>query len=176
MNQDTLKALVVYIPETGDMVFKERGLEHFSRASSMRSWNTRYAGKKAITLDGKGYRVVNLLGKRYLVHRLAWLYVHGVWPEIIDHINGVRTDNALSNLQSVNQQQNHMNNRRASNNTSGTTGVYLNKRRNLWCAQMKFDGKTYHLGSSKNMDDVIAMRKAEELRLGFSDRHGEDNA
>ena len=39
--------------------------------------------------DVKGYVCIRVMGKTYKAHRLAWLYVHGKWPENeIDHING----------------------------------------------------------------------------------------
>jgi len=169
-----LKTLVSYDAETGEMVWLERPHCLFKNKQAAKSWNTRYSGKKATTVDGKGYLVISIFEKRYLVHRLAWLYTYGEWPDVIDHINGVKTDNRLCNIRNVTQQSNHMNNRKARNNTSGATGVYLNKRNNLWCAQMKFNGKTYHLGSSRNFDEAVQMRKAEEKRLGFSERHGSD--
>ena len=173
MNQQLIKTLFHYTPETGDLVWRDRDVSFFKSKHSCDSWNTRYAGKKVKTLDGKGYLCTTVLGKRYTAHRLIWLYIHGEWPNVIDHINGVKTDNRLSNIRNVNSQVNHMNMRKSSKNTSGVTGVYLNKKKGLWCAQMKFNGKTYHLGSSKNKDEAIKMRKDEEKRLGFSNRHGE---
>ncbi len=65
-----------------------------------------------------------------------------------------------------------MNQKINSQNTSGVCGVYFNKKSKIWCAQMKFNSKTYHLGSSKNFEDAVKLRKAEEKRLGFSERHG----
>lgn len=176
MNQETLKKLIRYCPETGLMVWRERPSEFFTKDWVRRSWNTKYAGKKAGVIDSKGYLAVFIMGKQYRQHRLAWLYVYGKDPVAIDHINGIRTDNRLCNLREVTNQQNHMNRRISSANTSGVTGVYLNKKRNLWCAQMKFNGKTYHLGSSKVFEEAVAMRRKEESLLGFSERHGENYA
>lgn len=173
MNQKLLKELVEYCPETGIMRWKKRCESHFKNGLRVSNWNTKYAGKELTTLDGKGYVVGSFFAKRYLVHRLAWLYMTGEWPNIIDHINGNKTDNRFKNLRNVSNQENHMNCRRANNNTSGVTGVYKNKSNGLWCAQMKFNGHTYHLGSSKNFDEAVRLRKNEEKRLGFSDRHGE---
>ena len=172
MNQTLLKQLVHYCKETGSMTWKRRDVSFFKSQRSCDSWNTKYAGKEIITVDGKGYLCGMFFEKRYLLHRMAWLYEYGVFPKIIDHIDGNRKNNALHNLREVTSQQNHMNQRRSSKNTSGVTGVYFNKRKNIWCAQMKFNGKTYHLGSSKFFDEAVKMRKNEEWRLGFSERHG----
>ena len=172
MNNKLLKSLVHYDEKTGDMCWLVRPRDMFKTNAAYLGWNKKYPTKKAITLDGKGYRVISIFCKRYLVHRLAWLYTYGEFPCILDHINGVRTDNRLCNLREVTHQQNHMNQRISSKNTSGVTGVYLNNRKKLWCAQMKFNGKTYHLGSSAIFEEAVALRKNEENRLGFSERHG----
>lgn len=49
-------------------------------------------------------------------------------------------------------------------NTSGYNGVYLNRRTGLWSAQITFKGKTYFLGSFKDIQDAVkARRKGEEM-------------
>jgi hypothetical protein len=172
MDQKFIRQLIRYEPDTGKVFWKKRDVSLFKSSRSCRSWNTRYAGKEIMNIDGKGYNSVFIMGEQYRVHRLIWLLVYGHFPKIIDHINGDKLDNRLENLKEVTQQENLMNQRRSSKNTSGVTGVYFNKKRGLWCAQMKFNGETYHLGSSKNKEEVIEMRKKEEQRLGFSRRHG----
>tara|TARA_R100000541_G_scaffold34564_1_gene42964 strand:- start:1864 stop:2406 length:543 start_codon:yes stop_codon:yes gene_type:complete len=172
VDQSTLKELVTYNPETGKMFWKARTAKHINSSSALKSFNTRYAGNEIKTIDGKGYYHGSFGGKFLRVHRLAWLYVYGEMPKTIDHINGDRTDNRIVNLKSVTNQENHLNQRLNSTNTSGVAGVYLNKKSNRWCAQMKFNGKTYHLGSSKSFFETVCLRKSEERRLGFSLNHG----
>tara|TARA_R110002124_G_scaffold215107_1_gene381033 strand:+ start:123 stop:656 length:534 start_codon:yes stop_codon:yes gene_type:complete len=176
MNKDTVKLLTEYNPATGKMYWREKDENFIKKESSRKSWNTRYAGKELKTVDGKGYYHCSNNGKFHRVHRLAWLYMYGETPNIIDHINGNRTDNRIENLREVTSQENHMNQKINSKNTSGVTGVYRNNRLNNWCAQMKFNGKTYHLGSSKNLFDAVCFRKSEQNRLGFSLRHGVKDA
>jgi len=172
MDQAFLKNIIDYNPETGEVFWKQRCAHLFKNESSCKSWNTRYAGKQIHNVDGKGYNSVFILGNQYRVHRLIWLLVYGYFPKTIDHVNGNPLDNRLENLRSVTSQENHMNQKISSANTSGVTGVYFNRSRGLWCAQMKFNGKAYHLGSSKNKSEAIGLRKKEEERLGFSRRHG----
>src|SRR5262245_26632184 len=46
-----------------------------------------------------GYWRIEIDGKAYLAHRLAWLYVTGKFPDQqIDHVNGDGTYNAWCNL------------------------------------------------------------------------------
>jgi len=161
-----------YDKETGNLRWERRPSSMFNKQWQCDSWNTKYAGKKIITLDGKGYLVLSIFGKRYIAHRVVWEMVYGKPPTIIDHINGVRTDNRLCNLREVTCQQNHMNASRPRTNTSGVIGVYLNKKRGIWCAQIKHNGHTRHLGSSPIFEEAVVLRKAEEKRLGFSPTHG----
>ena len=59
-------------------------------------------GDIAGCFDGNGYRAVRLDGVDYRAHRLAWFFVHAVWPVAdIDHINRRRFDNRLTNLRDV---------------------------------------------------------------------------
>lgn len=53
-------------------------------------------------------------------------------------------------------------------NTSGYTGVYLNKKTGKWVAQITFKGKTYYLGSFTDQQDAIRARKrGEEMHDDF---------
>lgn len=58
------------------------------------------AGK--VAMHQHGYSLVG--GK--LAHRVVWFLCKGYWPDTIDHINGVRTDNRIENLRDVTQEQN----------------------------------------------------------------------
>jgi hypothetical protein len=65
------------------------------------------AGDVAGTLHPTGYIHIRVDGKNYQEHRLAWLYVHGKFPDnCIDHINGIKDDNRISNLRDVTTQEN----------------------------------------------------------------------
>ena len=56
-------------------------------------------GSVAGRLNTNGHRQISIDGRDYLARRLAWLYVHGVWPtENIISVNGIKTDDRFSNL------------------------------------------------------------------------------
>jgi len=113
----------------------------------------RMAGSTVGSNDMYGYKTVriNIVGKRsgksYKLHRLAWLYVYGTWPiGDIDHINGDRSDNRISNLRDVSRQTNLQNQRMAKNNKStGLLGVYPDK--NRFTAKISVNNKSVHLGN-----------------------------
>lgn len=56
-----------------------------------------------------GYWRISLDNIPYLGHRLAWVMTHGYWPEEIDHIDRVKSNNRLSNLKSCNRKENMQN-------------------------------------------------------------------
>lgn len=147
---------------------------HYNHATGIFTWKVRAAnsikvGDVAGCPDGNGYLLIRLQSQRYKSHRLAWLYVYGVWPEDqIDHINRIRTDNRISNLREVSHKQNHQNRSKSSHNTSGHSGVSWYKQKSRWRAQITHNQKDIHLGLFTNLEDAIAARKAAE-KLYWSD-------
>lgn len=105
------------------------------------------------------YLVIWVDGVLYRAHRLAWFYVHGVWPtEGLDHVDGDGLNNRMANLRECNQQQNNGNHKRlCGHNTSGLRGVTWKKDRQKWKAYIVKNGRQHHLGY---FDDKEAARAA----------------
>lgn len=53
----------------------------------------------------------------------------------------------------------------SSRNKSGTKGVHFDSNRNMWCADIMFQGKRYRLGRRADKQDAIRLRKEAEERL-----------
>lgn len=54
------------------------------------------------TVGPSGHIAIHIKSSIYQSHRLAWLYVYGSWPVgLIDHINGIPSDNRIVNLRSA---------------------------------------------------------------------------
>jgi len=106
------------------------------------------AGRMAGTIERNLYIRVMLSGKTYMAHRLAWYITYGKWPDSqIDHINGIRGDNRISNLREVNNSENQQNRRSPSENrSSGLLGASYHKNDRRWQAQIKIDGKNRRIG------------------------------
>lgn len=129
-----VRELLDYNPETGIFL-----------------WRTYRQGinidRIAGTFDRKGYRKIRINGREYLSHRLAWLYIKGLWPEYqIDHINMDKGDNRWSNLRAATDSQNKANCSLRANNTSGFKGVCWEKRCGKWMAYITLGYQFKNLG------------------------------
>ena len=114
--------------------------------------------------DAKGYLRVWLDGRDYKLHRLAWFYVYEKWPtEQIDHVNGIVSDNRISNLREANTKANCLNQNRArSNNKLCTHGVHTIKKTGRYRAVLC--GK--HLGCFATPEEASACyQKAKQAAL-----------
>jgi hypothetical protein len=104
------------------------------------------AGTVAGGLISSGYWSIGLDNYRFLAHRLAWLYMHGVMPPAeIDHIDGDPTNNRIANLRLATRTENNGNSR-ARKSASGLKGAHWEAKRKAWRAQIYKDGKHLHLG------------------------------
>lgn len=113
-----------------------------------------------------GYRYIGIGNREYAAHRLAWFYMHGVWPRRqIDHVNGIRDDNRAKNLREASPQQNNFNQKTPVTNTSGYKGVSWNKRDQNWEASIQINRKHIHLGrfSTPESAALVYAAKASEL-------------
>ena len=138
-------------------------------------YNGRFAGREVVAhlTNNKEYLKVSILGKSILLHRLVWALANNEWPTgEIDHINGDRLDNRLENLRNVTPAENRRNMARRSDNTSGCSGVIWDKAKRKWVVQITRDGRRSQLGSFHRYEHAVAHRRAEQSRVGFSERHG----
>lgn len=159
---EQVRALLSYDPETGKLWWKPRGKT---------GWDSRYAGKEAFTCQTvAGYRRGFLLGRSVKAHRVAWAIYHGEWPLELDHINGEKADNRISNLRAVDRQANARNRSIRSDNNTGIQGVCF--RNNRWIARIHIDGKERWLGAFRDKDAAVSARKQAERINNYHENHG----
>ncbi len=135
LTQKRLKELLHYSPDTGVFTWLVTRGRYTKTGSVAGGWN------------GTGYRIISIDGKRYLAHRLAFMYIKGSFPkDQTDHINKVRHDNKWSNLRESTQRQNHENRR----NNNKFIGVKWHKWGGLWeVTSPRVSGKQIWIGMFK---------------------------
>ncbi len=136
LTQKRLKEKLHYNPKTGVFTFTHRVLSQNRKS--------RLGGRFAGWLANTGYLSIGIGNKHYLLHRLAWLYMEGYFPEgEIDHKDKEKLNNKWDNLREVSHQCNSRNCKISKNNTSGITGVVREKRKKkvVWRACISVDGK-----------------------------------
>ena len=107
--------------------------------------------------NGNGYIRANTPDGSVYLHQLITDCPKDLVP---DHIGGetTRNDNRKNNLRLGTQSQNMQNIPLRSNNTSGCTGVYWDKSRQKWQAQITYNKKVYYLGRFDNYEDAVNAR------------------
>lgn len=132
--REMISAALDFCPDTG--VFTWKKLEG-------RGARTDRVGKPAGAVNNTGYVAIQLGGRKFLAHRMAWLITFGEWPVAeIDHLNGVRTDNRICNLREVCHRVNAENQRLK----DGRLGVDFYKSQRKWRARITVRGVCSTLG------------------------------
>lgn len=155
LTAERLRELVSYDQETGKFVrLVATGPRGCHKPGSLKAY-----------IKTNGYARVHVDGTTHAAHRLAWLYMHGRWPDgDIDHINGDRLDNRATNLREVTRAENMQNERKARcNNKSGLLGVSPHGR--SWRAQITVGGVCKKLGSYETPEQAHAVYLAAKREL-----------
>jgi hypothetical protein len=148
MTQELLRSILRYCPEAGAFTWL------------VDSGARKCKGKVAGTV-GKGHPCVYISYKRrkYLAHRLAWLYVLGVWPEeTIDHRDGDPSNNRWGNLRLATQAQQQQNLHRP-RGANPYVGVYAVEKRYA----ARIDNR--HLGYYPTPELARAAYEAEKAKV-----------
>lgn len=171
-----IKEVFDYCSETGDLFYKERPERHFSNKNIYSVWNSKHAKRKAgYKSPLHGHLVVSIDGVQCAAHRIAWICHYEYHPNMIDHIEGNRTDNRIHMLRDTDLIGNMRNQKIPSDNKTGHMGVRFHKRDKRWMAFITVNRKQIHLGSFGEKDEAIKARKNAEKEYGFHENHGRIN-
>lgn len=179
INAKELSGILEYFPGSGEILWKTRPREHFLSNRSWKSWNSKWAWKIAGTKAKQSksstlsYVAIQISGKRYSAHRIAFALMTGRWPLIVDHIDGNGLNNSRANLREVTASENNKNCKLSTANTSGSCGVYFHKRNKKWTASIRNEGLLLHLGTFNSYDEAVLARKLAQKDFGYAGRHGE---
>lgn len=166
---EILRRLIRCDFESGSLWWNPRYPSDFSPNGSRSAkgcasnWNSRYANKPAFTHVGThGYKCGNFLGTVLLAHRIIMAIHVGSWDfGHIDHQNGDRTDNRISNLRFATPAENLANSKSRSGSSSQYLGVAWHGQNKNWIASITKNYVTTHLGSFKNeADAALAYNRA----------------
>lgn len=111
--------------------------------------------------DGYVYVKTSISGKYTQLHRFL---TNPTDDMQVDHINGDTLNNCKSNLRIVTAQQNAMNHKKYSNNSSGCPGVSWDKQTKKWTASIGYKGKNIYLGCYTNIEEAVKARQEAEKK------------
>ena len=154
LTQEQLQELLSYDHDTGIFTnLKSRGAVKIGSVAGYKNPN--------------GYIYIAIDYKRYLAHRLVWLYIYGEFPvNQIDHINEIRDDNRIVNLRLATDLENkHNQSSPRTNTTSGYLGVGWHKGEKKWRARIMVNGKQKHLGYFDTAEEASAVYLAVKREL-----------
>lgn len=150
IDREILREHVLYEPDTG--IFRR-----VKNSGGVKS------GSVSGTIGSHGYLTVSVCGKNYLAHRLAILDQTGDWPlDIVDHVDGDKTNNRYNNLRQCSKSENGYNMKRRPSR-SGIKSVEWHEGAGKWRVRMEAGGKRHHIGFFSSLAD--AERSAIEARL-----------
>lgn len=145
-NNGRVKSLERYIEWRGTLKLKKEMYLKASPNSDGYLQVVLYYNKKK-----KSCKVHKLIAEAFMNHTPCGLDV------VVDHINNIKTDNRIENLQLV---SNRYNATKDKVNKSGYMGVCWDKSRNKWLVGLRYGGKKVNLGRYSNIEDasVVANR------------------
>lgn len=127
----------------------------------------------------EGYYVLSVLheGKVTDIKRshLVFWAAHGYLPDIkscIDHKDGNRQNDCISNLQNISVSQNNLK-QKLNNRQNGYYGVFLNKRYGTYEANIKLNKKKHYFGSYPTKEMAARARDRGVIKL-FKQSHEQD--
>lgn len=115
------------------------------------------------------------MGGKMFAHNIVWEMFHGPIPDgqMVDHINGDRSDNRIENLRLVTRSQNAMNQKLRKNSKSGVKNVTWYPSHNSWLVKLVVNGKRKHIGYFKDLElaELVAQQAREKYHGEYARNH-----
>lgn len=104
-----------------------------------------------------GYDVITVLDRHVYAHRLNFFMTYGYWPKSIDHKDGNKLNNSITNLREVTQQQNLLNRSHCKKSKTKAKCVYYEH--GAYVVRIGYQKKRYYGGRHKLKADAIIVAK-----------------
>ena len=162
-----------YDPLTGVLFWRERPRSHFSSDRGWNMWNSKFSGREAGSFRKDGYATVSIDSEAYEIHRIVWKLHVGRDPRVfIDHIDGDKFNNRISNLREATSCQNNSNAKARRNKKSAYKGVSVrqgNGSKVKYIAVVRSQGVKQHIAvCDTELEAHLAyVKKAKELHGEF---------
>jgi hypothetical protein len=142
LTQEEARRLLHYDPERGEFW-----------------WKVRAPGRQLDRPAGcynklRNTHEIRINYRLYKAHRLAFLWMTGDMPALVDHRDCNPRNNAWKNLRPATPSENSRNAKRSKNNTSGIKGVWWHSQIRAWCAEIWVDSKKRSLGCWLRKEDA----------------------
>ncbi len=161
---EELKLHIKYDPETGEC-FRIGYLDchgNLTKCEYLITGKTRP--------DKYGYYRVSIQGKRYVLHKLIYLYMTGKWANTIDHIDGDCSNNKFENLRETDRHGNMRNLKLRTDNPTGHVGVAIKDGK--YYAHAQRNGERLFAGYFDTIEEAISARLEMNLVYDFHENHG----
>lgn len=107
-------------------------------------------------------KYVRSVSNSIYLHKLIVNYIDNELD--VDHINRNTLDNRKCNLRITTHQENSINRSLPKNNKTNIIGVFWDKTRNKWRAEIRCDNINYYLGRFENFNDAVVARLKAEFK------------
>ena len=131
-----------------------------------------HVGSEAGGSAHHGYKSISIDGKRHYLHRIVFLYHHGYFPEVIDHIDNNQENNQIENLRAVSHSENMRNSRIKANNKLGVKNVTFDDKACKYRVQIRSSNKQLYIGSYEDLEfaEFVAIEARNKYHNEFA-RH-----
>ena len=129
-------------------VFRDGRIQHLDKRSKSKVWKDKKAN------DNKGYLKTGINGKKVFVHTIIALCYLGIKPEgkQTDHINSIKTDNRVENLQYITASENSM--KISTRNGKPIKGTFKTPSGRFRVA-IRINSKQTHIGTYDTEEEAI---------------------
>ena len=129
-------------------------------------------GSLVNTQHSSGYIRCKINKKQYLAHRIIYMMHHGYMPDIVDHIDGNKSNNKITNLRPATKSQNQQNCKIYTTSSTGIKGVRWNNKHKKYVVRVQANNKRYTwYVEDLELAELVAMEARDKYHKQFSN-HG----